>query len=294
MSLRRGNGRLFFAAQSAWAVLLAAALVSGGWAQVASPDAAAPSSSPAPPAEASGGSPACPEGTIHDIQPQDAIVARLSGKDARIFVESCLEHGPAGQTADFDLVLVLSGPDVMGGIVAVIAKGECPLGHKFLGLMEFIHAEQMVQLFQQHPALQAVEHLDLDALTRLAEAGEPVAAFHVGFAKAMGWGTERDRPGSIAWLRRAAEAGYEPGMLALGMALAGPGVLDEQLLPVGKERPRDAETDLVQACFWLRRLADAKHELSPLARGVARDELEDRLTSSERKSCNALLKDRRK
>lgn len=259
------------------------------WAAESEPAAAAP-----PVADDAERQRVCPEGTIHDIEPQDAIIARLSGKDARIFIESCLEHGPGAPTAEFDLVLILSGPDVMGGIVAVMAQGECPVAHKFLGLMEFIHAGAMMQLFQQHAALQSVEHLDLEVLTRLAEAGEPAAAFHVGFVKAMGWGTERDRPGSVEWLRRAAEADYEPGMLALGMALAGPGVLDEQLLPVGKERPRDAETDLVQACYWLRRLTDAKHELSPLARGVARDELEDRLTSSERKSCNALLKDRRK
>lgn len=295
MSLRRGNGRLFFfAAQSAWAVLLTAALMSGAWAQVASPDVAAPSSSPGPPREASGAPPKCPEGTIHDVEPQDAIIARLRGKDALIFVECCLERGPTAGEPDFDLVLILSGPDVMGGIVAVIAKGECPLGHKFLGLMEFIHAEEMVQLFRQHPALQRVEHLDLEVLTQLGEAGEPTAAFHVGFVKAMGWGTERDRPGSIEWLRRAAEAGYEPGMLALGMAYAGPGVLDEQLLPVGKERPRDAGTDLVQACYWLRRLADARHDLSPLAKGVYRDEVEDRMTSAEKKSCKALLKAQRK
>ena len=228
-------------------------------------------------------------GAIHDIEPQDAIVARLQGKDARIFIESCLEHGPAGQTAPFDLVLILSGPDVMGGTVGVTALGECVAGHKFLGLMEAIHAREMVKLFQRHPALQPVEHLDLEVLTRLGAAGEPAAGFHVGFAKAMGWGTEQDRPGSVEWLRRAAEAGYEPGMLALGMALAGPGVIDEQLVPLGEERPRDAQTDLVEACYWLRRLAESKHPLSPLAQGEYSEEVADRLTSAEKSSCNALL-----
>lgn len=259
------------------------------WAAESEPAAAAP-----PVADDAERQRVCPEGTIHDIEPQDAIIARLSGKDARIFIESCLEHGPGAPTAEFDLVLILSGPDVMGGIVAVMAQGECPVAHKFLGLMEFIHAGAMMQLFQQHAALQSVEHLDLEVLTRLAEAGEPAAAFHVGFVKAMGWGTERDRPGSVEWLRRAAEADYEPGMLALGMALAGPGVLDEQLLPVGKKRPPDAETDLVGACYWLRRLAEANHEFSPLAKGVYRDEVEARLTASEKKSCKALLEARRK
>jgi hypothetical protein len=272
---------------------LAAAGLIGLWLTHAA-CAGAPSPTESPPPGSANPSPACPEGTIHDIQPQDAIIARLTGKDARIFVECCLEHGPSADAPQFDLVLILSGPDVMGGTVAVIAQGECPVGHKFLGLMEFIHAGEMMKLYQQLPALQAVEHLDLQVLTDLAEAGEPTAAFHVGFVKAVGWGTERDRKGSIAWLRRAAEAGYEPGMLALGMALAGPGVLDEQVLPIGRQRPRDAETDLATACYWLRRLADAGHELSPLAKGIYEDEVKDRLTPAERKSCKSLLQRQRK
>lgn len=254
---------------------------------------------PAPPAAAFPTEPevatqTCPEGTIRDIQPQNAIIGHLQGKDALIFIESCMEHGAAGRAAPFDQVLILRGPDVLGGIVAVTALGECPVGHKFLGLVEFIHAQEMVQLFRRHPALQAVEHLDLQSLTQLAEAGEPAAAFHVGFAKAMGWGTERDRPGSIEWLGRAADAGYEPAMLALGMSLAGPGVLDEQVLPIGKRRPRDAQTDLVEACYWLRRLGGARHEFSPLATSVYQGEVADQLTATEKKSCNALLKERRK
>ena len=246
-----------------------------------------------PPGEGTIGQQACPEGTIHDIQPQEAIVARLQGRDALIFVESCMEHGPAGETASFDLVLILSGPDVMGGTVAVTAMGECPVGSKFLGNMELIHAREMVQLFRRHEALKSVDHLDLETLTRLAEAGEPAAAFHLGFAEAMGWGTPRDRPGSIDWLGRAADAGYEPGMLALGMSLAGPGVMEEQLLPAGKQRPRDAQTDLVQACYWLRRLADAGHQYSPVATAVYRDEVEERMTAAERRSCKSQLKARR-
>ena len=42
----------------------------------------------------------CPEGAIADIQPQDAIIARLSGKDARIFIQSCLAQGPASRTPE--------------------------------------------------------------------------------------------------------------------------------------------------------------------------------------------------
>jgi len=238
------------------------------------------------------GSPTCPEGQrIDDVQPQHAIVARLKGKDARIFIESCLESGPVGRTADFDLVLVLSGPDVMGGTVAVMAKGECPLTHKFLGAMELIHAEEMVALFRRHPALQAVEHLDLGVLTQLANAGEPAAAFHIGFVEAMGWGAPRDRPGSIEWLRRSATSGYEPAMLALGMSLAGPGVIDEQLLPAGAARPRDGATDLSEACYWLRRLERARHQLSALGRSVFRDEVAPKLTRDEKSRCKGLLKE---
>lgn len=239
----------------------------------------------------------CPEGRrVGDIQPQEAIVARLHGKDARIFVESCLASGPGAPTAPFDTVLVLSGPEVFGGTVAVAAQGECSLGHKFLGLVEFIHAEEMVGLYQRHPALAMVEHLDLEVLTPLAEAGEAAAAFHVGFVKAMGWGAKRDRADSIAWLRRAAEADYEPGMLALGMSLAGPGVIDEQLLPVGKERPRDAGTDLAGACYWLQRLArlEAASAYSGPARYIYEQEVAPRLTPKEKKACRALLKERRK
>lgn len=237
---------------------------------------------------------ACPEGVIADIQPQDAIIARLSGKDARIFIQSCLAQGPASRTPEFDQVLILSGPDVMGGTVAVIAQGECAVGHKFLGLLEFIHAQEMVQLFSRHPALQPVEQLDLAVLTQLAESGEPVAAFHVGFVKAMGRGTPRDRPGSIAWLQRSAKTGFEPAMLGLGMSLAGPGVIDEQLLPIGAQRPRDAETDLPQACYWLRQVAGLKGELARVAQSIYDDEVASRLTSKERQACRALLKERRK
>ena len=236
--------------------------------------------------------PTCPEGQrITDVQPQHAIVARLQGKDAQIFVESCLEHGSEGRTATFDLVLILSGPDVLGGTMAVMAQGECPVAHKFLGLVELIHAEEMVALFHRHPALQSVEHLDLGILTGLAEAGDAAAAFHVGFVQAMGWGAPHDRPGSIGWLRRSAESGYAPGMLALGMSLAGPGVIDEQVLPVGTVRPRDAQTDLAEACYWLRRLQRAHDDLTPLATSVYRDEVAPRLSSVEEDRCDVLLRE---
>jgi hypothetical protein len=254
--------------------------------------AAAGQAASSPPVESS--SP-CPEGRVEDIQPQAAILGRLEGKKGRIFIESCLESGPAGRTPAFDAVLVLSGPDVMGGTVGIIAQGECVVGHKFLGMLEFIHAVEMVHLFGHHPALQAVEHLDLDVLTQLAEDGEPAAQFHVGFVKAMGWGTARDRAGSIEWFRRAAEAGYEPGTLALGMSLAGPGVVDEQVLPIGEERPRDEYTDLAQACYWLRRLgqSEAEDSLAEPAHAIYEQEVAPRLTTKEKKACRALLQQRK-
>lgn len=90
----------------------------------------------------------------------------------------------------------------MGGIVAVMAQGECPVAHNFPNLVEYLHTDEMVSLPRRHPALESVGHLDV--LTELAGTGGPAAAFHVGFVKAMGWRTERDRAGSIAWFRRRA------------------------------------------------------------------------------------------
>ena len=289
MPMESKSGR--FGAHCAVAMLLAGvALTAGAQGPTPIPQDAAPV---APPAAAGPAAPAtCPEGRIADIEPQEAIIGRFEGRKARIFVESCLESGPTGRTPEFDTVLILSGPEVMGGTVGILAQGECTVGHKFLGLVEFLHAGAMAKLYEHHPALQDVEHLDLAALTPLAEAGEPRAAFHLGFVKTMGWGAERDRPGSIVWFRRAAEAGYEPGMLALGMALAGPGVVEEWVLAVGEQRPRDAETDLVQACYWLRQLAAPEHGLADVAQGLYEREVAPRLTRKEKKACDALLKKR--
>lgn len=190
----------------------------------------------------------CPHGSEADIEPKSAITARFVDRDALIFVDA-LE--PAVNTALFDTVVILRGPDVWGGTVAIVLKDGCFVGRKFLAGLEYIHATQMVTLFRTHPVLQHSDRLEVATLKAMAKAGDSAAQFHMGLAYAWGRGVLADRTTSIEWLNLAAQRGSGPAMLALGMALSGPGALLDEAEKVGQPPRSDEFTDLASAYFWL-------------------------------------------
>jgi hypothetical protein len=234
--------------------------------------------------------PCRPGETIADIEPQEAIVNRLFGRRAHLFVDAIRDPGEIVPAGSFDSVLILSGPDVFGGIVAVLALGQCPVGHKFLSALDCIHALAMVRLFDEQTVLQDLDSLDNDRLRELAEGGLAVAAFHMGYAHAFGRGAQRDRGKAIEWFRRAASAGHAPSMFALGMSLAGPGVLEDEVQAIGKARRTDALTDLVGACVWLARTVQADDaEVSAMAAYQLEREVLPALSRADRTRCRDLL-----
>lgn len=190
----------------------------------------------------------CEQGTEADIEPQSAIAARYTGRDARLLVQA-LE--PGVDTTKFDTVIILQGAEVLGGTVAVVARKECLLGHKFLSALDYIYGTRMLALYRTNPTLQHSERLEMATLRSMAEAGDPAAQFHVGLMYAWGRGVAPDRRASIEWLKRAAQRGFSPAELALGMALAGPGVILDEAEIVGQPPRMDEYTDLVSAYLWL-------------------------------------------
>ena len=203
---------------------------------------------PAPKASSSAKQDATPCPTEEDIEPKGAIIARFTGRDAHLFVEA-VEPG-IKDTTWFDTVLILSGPNVLGGIVAFPVKDKCVVGRKFLSGLDYIHATQMLSLYRTNPALQHSDHLEEAALKAMAEAGDPVAQFHFGYVYAVSngvYGISPDKRASIAWLKRAAQQGFSPAMLALGTVLSGP---DGMVHRVGEPPRKDEFTDLVTAYSW--------------------------------------------
>lgn len=223
---------------------------------------------------------ACPQGRREaDIEPKDAIIARLTGRDARLFV-SAVE--PAVEATVIDAVVILRGPDVLGGTVAMALKDGCGVAHKFLSALDYIHAMQVLAAYRALPVLKQSERVELAAVKSLAEAGEPAAQFHVGLMYAWGRGVSRDRRASIEWLQRAAQRDFGPAMLALGMALSGPGVILDEAKVVGKPMRTDEFTDRVLAYSWLNAAslaggpdvkAEAAFRLRELTRQMSPDEL---------------------
>jgi hypothetical protein len=195
----------------------------------------------------------CP--TEDDIEPKGAITARFTGRDAHLFIEA-VEPG-IKDTTWFDTVLILSGSNVFGGIVAIPVRDKCLVGRKFLSGLDYIHGTQMLKLYRTNPALQHRDHLEEATLKAMAEGGDPVAQFHFGYLYAMGYAVDMgnsisrispDRRASIAWLKRAAQQGFSPAMLTLGIVLTGPGWNDAQI--VGEPPRKDEFTDLVTAYSW--------------------------------------------
>jgi hypothetical protein len=241
---------------------------------------------------ASPAAPACEQGTLAEVEPAAAISLRFQDRRARIFIEA-LEGSPLppeSPAAALDGAVVLAGPEVMGGIVAIALRGQCVIGHRFLAALELIHATAMVELHDQRPELASVEHLDAARLQALADAGEPAAEFHAGIVRALGLDVPADRAVSTDWFRRSAARGYGPGMLALGMALAGPGIVEDESRVVGEPRRRDDLTDLPQSCYWLRRAArDADPWVAGQARFVFEAEVAPRMRPEETRGCKTLL-----
>lgn len=195
--------------------------------------------------------PECKLGTVDEIQPADAIRERITGPDAWIFGETLMDRWDAASVEAVDAVLLMSGPDVMGGNVVFLVAGNCILGYKFVTILELIHGREIVDLYQTERALAERKHLDETILAELAAAGNPVAAFHVGLVAAWGRGGKGDRAASLDWLLKSAELGYTPAVLALGMALSGPDVIHDGVEFIGQPPPTDEFTDLVRACYWL-------------------------------------------
>jgi hypothetical protein len=215
-----------------------------------------------------------------DIEPKSAITARLAGRDLHLFVEAV---EPGVDATRFDSVIILQGADVMGGTVAIVMKDGCAVGSKFLSALDYIHATQMLALYRSNPALRHSGRLDFATLQSLAKAGDPAAQFHVGLMYAWGRGVAPERSASIEWLQRAARRGFGPAELALGMALAGPGVILDEVKIVGEPPRTDEFTDLVTAYAWLDAAsraserdvkAEASFQLRELASRMSPEELQ--------------------
>lgn len=183
-----------------------------------------------------------------DIEPQDAITDRFVGRDARLFIAAV---EPTADATRFDVVVILRGAEVLGGTVAVVVVDGCLAGRKFLSGLEYIHAVQMLALYRNDPALRESDRLEFATLQAMADAGNTTAQFHVGLAHAWGRGVPASRRTSIVWLTQAAQRGFGPAMLALGMALSGPGAIRDEVQPVGRPPRTDGYTDLVTAYAWL-------------------------------------------
>ena len=232
------------------------------------------------------GLPICQFGSEDDLDP-DRIIARLSGRDSFLFLEA-VEHEVSAML--FDAVVVLRGPDILGGTIAALIKDGCVFGHKFLSRLELIYATQILALFQTNPDLQDADHLENAAIQAIAEDGDPAAQFHMGLVYAWGRGVSADRGVSIEWLKRSGLQEFGPAMLALGMTLSGPGALIDEAEKVGKPPRTDENTDLAMAYFWLEA---ASHSKAPYVKEEALfqlDELAKRMSPEEIRRAKDLVK----
>lgn len=221
----------------------------------------------------------CPQGTEAEIEPKSAITERFSGRDARLFIEAI---EPGIDSSRYDTIIILQGAEVLGGTVAIALREGCTLGRKFLSGLEYIYAKQMLELYRTNSNLHNSKRIETQTLRAMAEAGEPTAQFHIGLTYAWGRGVVPNRKTSIEWLKRAAQSGYSPAMLALGMALSGPGVILDEALKVGEQTRTDEFTDLVMAYSWLDAAsrtkeyeikAEASFQLSELVQRMSPEEI---------------------
>jgi len=232
--------------------------------------------------------PICQQGSEADIEPKSAINARFAERDARLFVEA-VEPGIA--PTSFDSVVILRGPQVLGGTVAVVLKDGCFVGRKFLSGLDYIHATQMVTFYRTNLALQHSDRLEMAALQAMAEAGDPVAQFHVGLMYAWARGVAPDRGAAIDWLKQAAHGGFGPAMLALGMALSGPGALTDEAEKVGEPPAADEFTDLVTAYVWLDAASRSSERDVKVEASFRLRELSQRMASEELRKAKELVRE---
>lgn len=220
----------------------------------------------------------CPQGTEAEIEPKNAIKERFTGRDARLFIEAI---EPGIDSSRYDTIIILQGAEVLGGTVAIALREGCTLGHKFLSGLEYIYAAQMLKLYRTNTDLQDSERIEAEILQAMAEAGEPTAQFHIGLIYAWGRGVAPNRKSSIEWLTRAALIGYSPAMLALGVALSGPGVILDEAVIVGKQPRTDEFTDLVVAYSWLDAASNTKEYAIKAEASFQLRELAQRMSSEE-------------
>ena len=112
----------------------------------------------------------------------------------------------------------------------------------------------------------------------------------MGLAYAWGRGISADRGASIEWLKRSGQQGFGPGILALGMALSGPGALIDEAEKVGEPTRMDEYSDLVMAYFWLEA---ASHSITPYVKEEALfrlDELIKRMSPEDLRRAKNLVK----
>lgn len=246
------------------------------------------------PADPAASAPKC-EFMLEQFEPRSAAKTTLLSRDAVIFYEALLHRNEAVADPPFDRVVLRSGGDVLGGTVVLVARGDCVLTYGFLSGLDLIDATELVYLYANRASLQQDAHIDLDKLRALAAAADPIAQFHVGLTLALGWGQPRDRATGITWLQRAAEQGYAPAMLALGMAFTGPGSLEDEVKFVGEPPRTDEFTDWVKACVWLvsaMQSGDARIEAAAWNEWEWR-ELEKLMTSEQLAECKRQLRSRK-
>lgn len=248
---------------------------------------AAPAQTPSPAPE----QPKC-EFQLGEFEPKSAATTTFTGREAALYLEALTHSRAADREPIYDRVVLRSGPDVFGGTAVLVAKGECVLGHGFFSPLDQLYADEMLRLHTTQADLRSAAHVEPSSLQVLAEAGDPIAQFHEGLALALGWDREKNRVAGVVWLKRSAETGYAPGMLALGMALSGPGSLEDEAR-IDPPR-RDEATDELGACVWLELAARCDDRR---VAAIARLELDfrdvkARLTREQRGECKRLLRER--
>lgn len=180
-----------------------------------------------------------------DIEQQGQITHRFEGPDAQVFIDAI---DPGAGTEEWSFVMVLSGPDVFGGTVAIVGTKDCLNGMKFLGPVEIDNALRMVERRREGKPVSVAE------LERKAAQGDAEAEYHIGVRR------ELIRRGSgRALLTQAAEQNLSPAIISLGYLAGGLDYSMEKTGDVWRPAP-DPTADRPTGYCWLRvgsRLKDA-------------------------------------
>jgi TPR repeat protein len=86
----------------------------------------------------------------------------------------------------------------------------------FLGFLALFLVPPSLASAQSDNADAAYDRKDAAALTRMAEAGDPVAQYNLGFMLEKGVGVKQDYPAAFNWFRKAADQGYADAQVSLG------------------------------------------------------------------------------